>query len=70
MADREQVTKKVDDFLSRPSTLKELCDQAGREGAYVRVQKAMHRWRNGEGEGLSKDDAEWIEGVLSDLTRK
>lgn len=59
--------RRLQEFLDRPSTLRDLCREAGREDAYRRVQQAFRRWREGEGEGISDKDRQWLRSVLEEV---
>lgn len=63
---REEVTEALSRLKGQPSTIEEVCRAAGKPHVYERVQKAVRRWERGEGNGVSKRDAQWIADVLEE----
>jgi len=59
-----QLERRLEEFLSRPSTLRDLCRIAGREQEYRRVQQALRRWKKGSGSGVSAEDRQWLRDAL------
>lgn len=58
--------ERVQSFVERPSTLRDLCRVAGEESAYRRVQQAFRRWKKGEGSGIPPRDRAWLEEALEE----